>query len=574
MRLSNRMLFGALVPLVGIGCSAILGINDAKDRSDQPDGSIATSDATSGADAAEDPGLTTASKVDVLLVVDDSAGMRDKAIKFGSSLTPLLNKVTLGQDVHLGVIGTSLGTPGADVCPDSVAQVNTRAHLNKGTRLSTITPTGVLTYGPNSDLSSFISNANALVTASIGAGCGLEAQLESAYRFLVQPDPWESVTVSKAIASYVGTDSELIAQRKAFLRPDSLVVIVLVTDEDDSTADPRSVGGQGWAFMNSTFPGSTQLRADGQQTTAPRATSVCATNPGSADCTSCGRAGSCNSSDPACQKLRADPNCAMTGGYYRPEEDSLNTRFVRMKQRFGVDPQFPISRYIDGFSNRRVPNRDGEHTVSSGLMSDYLGTGNCTNPLFAATLPSSSAEELCNLPVGPRGKSLVVFAVIGGVPPALVGASPDWQAIIGKNPAAYDYTGLSPYMIPSVTPRVGLHPPSSTRGEVGTDAINGREWTTNGGDLQYACIYNRKVTLSCLATDNNCDCADAASNPPICGADLGDEPRDKAYPATRELQVAAALGDRGVVGSVCSDTDYTATMRVLATRIAPRIVAQ
>ena len=70
------------------------------------------------------------------------------------------------------------------------------------------------------------------------SGCGLEAQLESAYRFLSQPDPWASVKLDQANqAAYVGVDDTLLAQRKAFLRPDSLVVVVMLTDEDDSSAE-------------------------------------------------------------------------------------------------------------------------------------------------------------------------------------------------------------------------------------------------------------------------------------------------------------------------------------------------
>ena len=204
MRLANRLLFGALVSLVGIGCSAILGINDAKDRTDQPDGSIATGDA-SAADAAEDPGLTTASKVDVL--------PRRRRLRRHA-----------GQGSHVRELARPSAQPGharagrSSRChrylPGNARrrrlsgqrdEGHTRAHLNKLDNVGdTITRSGVLTYGPQSNLSSFIANANLLVTASIGAGCGLEAQLESAYRFLVQPDPWESVTVSKAIASYVG----------------------------------------------------------------------------------------------------------------------------------------------------------------------------------------------------------------------------------------------------------------------------------------------------------------------------------------------------------------------------------
>src|SRR5207249_909 len=106
-------------------------------------------------------------------------------------------------------------------------------------------------------------------------------------------------------------------------RADSLVAIIMLTDEDDSSPDPLSVGGQGWAFDANQFPGSQVFRGDGKTTTAPRPTTKCADNPaetglqadgktpnGQTPCTSCGFAATCAGGDPICQKIKADPNCA------------------------------------------------------------------------------------------------------------------------------------------------------------------------------------------------------------------------------------------------------------------------
>jgi len=351
--------------------------------------------------------------------------MGDKAKLLASSLSPLLRKVAEAGDVHVGVITSSLGAMGGDVCAGG--SQNSLGHLSTvgpGSTPLASAAKGFLSYGAGAPASvdTLIADAETLVNGVGESGCGLEAQLESAYRFLVQPDPWQSVALdTNNIAQLQGVDDVLLAQRKAFLRPDSLVVVVMLTDEDDSSADPRSIGGQGWAFMSNQFPGSTVFRADGKTTTAPRATSACATNPGSPDCTSCGFAATCNSADAACQKIKNDPECQKNGGYYGPTEEQLNVRFHRMKERFGIDPQFPIARYADGFTKLMVPDREGEHTESAHVVGPYLGTPKCTNPLFAASLPSAMGDELCNLPTGPRGKDLVVFAILGGVPNELVG---------------------------------------------------------------------------------------------------------------------------------------------------------
>ena len=101
-------------------------------------------------------------------------------------------------------------------------------------------------------------------------------------------------------------DIEVLQQRADFLRPDSLVAIIMLTDEDDSSADPLAIGGQGWAFMAKNFPGSKVFRGGtGQGTTAPRGTTACEKDPGSEDCTSCGFQSLCDKSQPSCQKIIA-----------------------------------------------------------------------------------------------------------------------------------------------------------------------------------------------------------------------------------------------------------------------------
>jgi hypothetical protein len=527
-------------------------------------------------------GATTSSKVDLLLVVDNSASMGDKAKVLSTSIGTLLRKVVTAGDVHVGVISSSLGAMGGDVCQDS-GKSNGFSHLSTtgpGDAPVAGAAKGFLSYAPGGSVTvdGLVADAEALVSGIGETGCGLEAQLESAYRFLVQPDPWQSVTLTNGQAQYQGVDATLLAQRKAFLRPDSLVVVVMLTDEDDSSADPRAVGGQGWAFAANQFPGSSSFRADGKTTTGPRATSACATNPASADCTSCAFAATCNSSLPECQKIKADPECQKNGGYYGPTEDQLNVRFHRMKERYGIDPQFPLSRYSDGFTKQRAASRDGEHVQTArpngGFeIGPYLGNANCTNPLFAASLPGSAGDEICNLPQGPRGKELVVFAVIGGVPEGLTGASPDWTKILGTDPAAYNYSGIDPHMIQSTKPRPGLPAPSATRGDNGTDPIHGREFDTGDDDLQFACTFALPAARTCTAANPSCDCA-GSKNPPLCSTLIGEQLRGKAYPTIRQLRVAQALGDRGIAGSICptnATLGYVSTMNTLADRLAPRI---
>ena len=146
-------------------------------------------------------GATTSSKVDLLLVVDNSASMGDKSKLLGSSLSPLLKKVAEAGDVHFGVINTSLGSMGGDVCASTGSQ-NSLAHLSTvgpGSAPLASAAQGFLSYGGggSANIDTFIADATTLVNGVGESGCGLEAQLESAYRFLVQPDPWVKITIDQ-----------------------------------------------------------------------------------------------------------------------------------------------------------------------------------------------------------------------------------------------------------------------------------------------------------------------------------------------------------------------------------------
>ncbi|CAN5925337.1 hypothetical protein BH11MYX4_BH11MYX4_61190 [soil metagenome] len=574
-------------------------------------------------------------KVDLLFMIDNSASMGDKQQILSEAVPNLLvgllqpkcvdpNGAQVGgktadpngnkgnnfncpsgsepefrpvTDMHIGIISSSLGSFGGDVCPDS-GRSNDKAHLlnltaagpladagdshflswfptneeNKDAKRHPTPPTPAIT-----DLKKLSDDFVALVTGVAQNGCGLEAQLESVYRFLIQPDPWVTVKLDGANQADLGApneiDVELLKQRADFLREDSLVAIIELTDEDDSSSDPLSVGGQGWAFMANQFPGSTVFRADGKTTTAPRATSICAQNPaadgkdGKVACTSCGFAATCNAGDPACQLIKNDSECQKNGGYYGPAEDQLNVRFHRMKERYGIDPQYPIKRYIDGLTKFRVPDRSAEHTTKARAgggrdISGYVGTAKCTNPLFAKSLPRESGQEICTLQRSTRGPDLIFFAVVGGVPNNLLHFDPaspeksrivndDWNKILGRDPANFNYEGIDPHMIQSVAPRNGVPPASDTRGDNGdaNDPV-GRDWKTGDDDLQYACTFKLPKERNCVATDPSCDCA-GTKNPPLCGAAVGNQIKAKAYPTTREFQVVRALGDQGVIASLC-----------------------
>ena len=231
-----------------------------------------------------------------------------------------------------------------------------------------VTPTGPT---PVTDPTMLQTDLRQLVVGVHQFGCGIESQLETWYRFLIQPDPYASLVNDKTgkFAQWEGVDTTILAQRADFLRPDSLVAILVLTDENDSEVDVRSFGGTAWNFMSTQF-------------NPPRGTSICLTDPGNANCTSC-----------AFGKNSGDSECMTEGGFYTAANDKtnwgydLNLRHVHEKQKYGVSVQFPIQRYVLGLTSPRVPDRNGEYPSGAssyqGLVTSNL---TCTNPLYAAQL--------------------------------------------------------------------------------------------------------------------------------------------------------------------------------------------
>ncbi len=425
------------------------------------------------------------------------------------------------HDLHLGIVTSSLGGRLGDACdPQQAAPPpfgNVSAHnddqahlLNRSLTYSPPPPSapssvseGVVADAPAgapflywfpSALNAgwpgpgtpIAQSVNLLVdfTEIVGGagvyGCELQSPLESWYRFLVQPDPYASLVLDgSGKAQWSGVDTTLLRQRHDFLRPDSMVIVVVVSADDDKEVDVRSVGGTGYKWLSGAFD-------------PPRGTSACATDPASPACKPCTEPGTAG-----------DPSCAM-GPYSTPGDGGhdLATRFSHMKAKYGVDPQYPLQRYVNGLTSTTVPDRGGEYPPGA---TSYVGTRDCMNPLFAAALPDGSSTDhtvLCYAPPGTsRTKNMVSYVHIGGVPYQLLHFTPgdaaastltdsDWVKILGKDPLHYDTTGIDPHMIESSQPRPGVAPPGSANG---TDPISSHDWITDTGagpvSLEYACVF-------------------------------------------------------------------------------------
>ncbi|XXZ11905.1 hypothetical protein WMF18_37800 [Sorangium sp. So ce315] len=504
------------------------------------------------------------------------------------------------KDIHIGIISSSLGGHGSGACPATTSPSNVdMAHLLARTDERSTTndiPTylnrGFLAWDPDQKLAgepgvpdpedgeadinndssadlndtSLVGQLTAMVRGTGQAGCGFEAQLESVYRFLVDPEPYETIQLDGDIAVPTGIDETVRQQRAQFLRPDSLLAIIMLSDENDC-----SIREEGRNYL-------VAETRNGFRLWRPRP--ECAENPADPCCRSCSQ------DQTGCAEA---PECTGNDGFparLSPQEDPVNSRCWDQKRRFGFDFLYPIDRYRRAFTEAQIPNRRGELVP---------------NPIFSDLNPDDNNSDI-------RDPGLVFFAGIVGVPwqdiarqnaagepdllgglnqdgepvggfknadelsaPVLDGAySSTWEIILG-DPAKYQ-PPKDPFMIESTAPRSGSNPITGDTivppQQQGWNSINGREYTIptgSTGDLQYACIFDLPQPKTCDGNSQSCDCREVGGEPndnPLCRPEAGNDQEDpeprtttqikaKAYPGLRELQLIRELGAQGIVGSVC-----------------------
>jgi hypothetical protein len=528
------------------------------------------------------------------------------------------------KDIHIGVVTSSLGAHGADTCVDvdkndpsqNLSQKNFTKNdrgrlINRGPRpegstsvnfgadIKTYKDAGFLAWDPSqqkdpggeANPDALKENFSQIILGADQIGCGFEASLEAWYRFLVDPSPYaiipQVIPTPQVfpVPQPEGVDEVLLAQRAEFLRPDSLVAIVSLTDENDCSiidgvlpkdvcdnpilddkGNPTGCQGPrvGWpaGYVEGNFD---RWKNEGGRVTGEpfpvnyitAQVSSFSMNSGTAECDQ-------DEYSPECRQCYTGEtsSCNPLGGVFG--EDPPNLRCWNQKKRFGVDMLFPLQRYVDGLSKSQVYDRDG-----------FL----VQNPLFD-DLPFQRAQQQgapLQRPRIARSPGLVYLVNIVGVPWQDLARNPknlaegykpsseiNWDLILG-NPFAVDASQrkqpTDPVMREDISPRTGTHP--ITGEEIGPDkwnSVNGREWNTQGQDLQYACIFELDTPRDCSESTASCDCAfdlDAQKNPlcetaPDSGTFSPVQGRAKAYPGTRHLAVARGLGSSAVVGSICA----------------------
>lgn len=482
------------------------------------------------------------------------------------------------RNVHIGFITTSLGGHGHEThCEDPEWPTgNDRGHL-----LPTVRDSHVATYrskgflawdnrleplrDPDAtrDLAALRKSIETIVASAGTAGCGFEAPLEAWYRFLVDPKPPERVVQRDGTTTREGIDRVLLEQRAAFLRPDSRVIIVMLTDENDCSVRDDSLGhklGNG-------------LLAPG--------TSACAEDPNARCCVPCDSAPDSVPDD--CPPLGTDPACL--AGAIR----TANTLCFDQKRRFGVDFLYPTSRYVIGLHDEEIcpdstfPDADCScrRALDLGLPCDPGDP--VPNPLFVDSRPivargrEPGEVQLVGI-VGVPWQDVATSATLsaeGELELEPVG-SLDWSLVLGSpgSPGRPPEPPLDILMQESILPRSGAsHPrtgiaPQPPESRYDANPINGHEWLpVNGEDLQYACVFPLDPLLEGKArdcnriNDNACACFDPSGSSmalrmqPVCQQSDGSygsiQTAARAYPSVRQLEVLRDLEGQSIVGSVC-----------------------
>jgi hypothetical protein len=611
--ITGRVVRGALFGALAVTAFAVAG-GGCLDRP------VAPSEPLVSARVVEAVKQNKVNKIDLLFMIDNSSSMADKQQILGEAVPELVERLlepkcvdpvtlrTVGtavngicamgeldfepiKDIHIGIITSSLGNHGAfDICDDAIDVQRGRSdpHNNDqgrlvsrgigGTNVPTYNNKGFLYYNPS--VTGGLRDAPAVATPftemvrGVGQhGCGYEASLEAIYRFLIDPEPYLTIKIDTTIGGFGqaqlnGTDTQLLAQRAEFLRADSLVSIMIVTDENDcSVVD----GGQGFYALLPPVVGT-------GKSVLKAGTSKCLENPNDKCCFNCG----VQQPPSGCPSAQGDPLCEK--GELPIADDQPNLRCFDQKKRYGVSFLYDVQRYIDGFTKATVPNRKGDQVP---------------NPLFA--------DLLCKDNTGcasARDKALVFVAGIVGVPWQDIAIDPNdltkgyktakqieqdgvWHDIVGdpSNPMG----PLAPrdiHMVESIKPRNTLPGPGSAWN---ADPRHGHEWDPSkdmsqpNADLQYACVFPLGMPKTCNEAAD-CDCfgpniADVQN--PLCqnmqGQYTNVQLRAKAYPGIRILQVLRGLDpQQAIVASICpanvtdktkDDYGYSPAIRALVGRL-------
>lgn len=203
-----------------------------------------------------------ATELDLLLDVDNSNSMVEEQEKLRAEFPGLFQILASGDvdgdgvqdfpsatDIHAGVVSTDMAAGGWERQHGCSDDADGDAGALLGAPDPAACPTGEGAYeslAADGDATAFVSQISCRAAIGVG-GCGFEQQLASMTTALASSD---------AGVATVGESGQANRANAGFLREDSVVAIVSVTDEDDCSIEDQEL----FNPQTSTYPGPLNLR--------------------------------------------------------------------------------------------------------------------------------------------------------------------------------------------------------------------------------------------------------------------------------------------------------------------------
>lgn len=210
--------------------------------------------------------------LDLLFMVDTSGAMAEEQSMLVDALPRLFAAITSGDldadgiedmapitSLHVGIVTPNMGAAQYTGVPTCAPGLGDDGILRARSRI-TVTPcmadypSGIFEFAAGDAVEDFSSSIGCVAYAGTG-GCGFEQQLEAALKAVTPTRPQEWTAEGYVPPRFVSAEGAIDAvpgnaqgRNRGFVRADSALAIVLVTDEDDCsvrdyglfvTADPR-----------------------------------------------------------------------------------------------------------------------------------------------------------------------------------------------------------------------------------------------------------------------------------------------------------------------------------------------